>query len=201
MRNTIRILTQSLVLFALWSSTAFAQEDSLFNFKIVEREFGRDYGLEYTRVYEVNGYAFSEMMNQLELMLGKVPGIMDEKTSQNSEINREQDDLQLRGSFAGRSRNISLDPKDYGLRRSGQMIAVLNYALDYDWEIDVRENRYRLKISEFRFGDDFTSQDWVKSDGSFRTRSVYSNALQLLDKHFSEAFDHANYQSEEDEDW
>lgn len=180
---------------------AKGQETQQFNFEIVERDFGRDHGLEYTRVYEAGDLQFAALMDRLELMLGEVPGILDEKTSQRSEINRVQTDEESSGSFSGRSRNISLDPRDYGLRRSGQMVAVLNYALDYDWEIDVRDNRYRLKVTEFRFGDDWTSQDWVNSDGAFRTRSVYSNALQMLDVHFNEAFNLENYQLDESEDW
>jgi hypothetical protein len=180
---------------------SFAQENERYNFKIVEREFGRDHGLEYTWAFDKVDFEFLDLMEKLDEMLNQIPGILDEKTSQRTEINREQNDSELRGFFSGRSRNLSLDPKGYGLKRSKQMIAVRDGPLNYDWEIEVKDDRYRVKVLEFRYGQYFTSLNWVKSDGTFRTREVYSSALMMLDMHFKEAFDYRNYQPSEDDDW
>ncbi|NQV71747.1 hypothetical protein HQ496_01390 [bacterium] len=178
-------------------------------FEIVEIEFGKDYGVQYSKIYDVAGLNYIDLMNAVEAMLNQLPNASEEKTSQDTAINRKDDSLKEIGSFHGRSGGVVLEPNNYGMKRSGQMMGVLAGPLNYEWSVDVKSGRYRVIIKRFWFSDSATSsflggsdyKDWVKSDGTWRTRSVFKNGLELLDSYFFEAFNLTSYKLDKDNDW
>ena len=171
------------------------------NFVVVEGPRGRNYGLEWELIYEVQDTQLNELMDLLEVMLQQVGGTIEEKTSQQRAINRR--DGVRRGSFSGRVRGVNLRPADYGIERAFLKLSSWAYRepLGYDWEISVKDEAYRVKVTAFVLGegeDRKFSYQYVNRKGYLLSRSDRLTDLKLISSYFEEVFCVCNYDLEDD---
>jgi hypothetical protein len=149
----------------------------------------KDGVVKYERIYEIENISEEKLIINLNGFLNSNMGLRD---------------LQLNGSsFTGRIDGMMIDWKKYG-GKAMTLWNSLHFPLGGFLSIQVKENRYRIIISEITLSSDggltYTlNNDATKNSGSiFTTNKTILNGMEIMDKFF---FDKFNVVKEIDSDW
>jgi hypothetical protein len=171
------------LLFLVFSSNVKSQSTfSNFNLK--------DGVIKYERVYEIDGETEQQLIDKLNGYLPSVSGLRDVVFNGNV--------------FTGRIERDMVDYQKYGGKRMSTWIP-LNYPMNGIFTIQIKENRYRLLITDIETKEDEFSQPvrfnfyLTKNKGtSFTSNKTMLNGMEFVDKFL---FDKFNILNKTEDDW
>lgn len=147
--------------------------------------------VQYKRVYEIEGISEESLIEKLNGYLPSVSGLRE---------------INFNGSiFTGRVEKLMIDYKKFG-GKWGNTWTALNFPINAILTIQVKENRYRVTLSDIQVegppgygASNFDDLVTRKNKTEFIENKIVLNGMELMDKFLEEKF---NLNSEKlDEDW